>query len=299
MTQKMQVIRAVSKGMKRPKAISDHLEIVEPNVRRILGVGAKDGIFERVGRGVYVLTTKGQKLAYIYSGDAAETLERMADEGLKVDAVFLDPPYNSAAVRGGNRGIKFDTITPKEYRRIMEAIMRLLRTEDTPVYYMYSRAPSGWKQMQKYNEVMEEVGLKTIYEGNLFKLQKDGKTRCRNMRGDVIVPEAVVLMNQSGRFSETEQERSLEFSCIRPKGYQTEKPAEMLNSIVMQSTWEGDVILDPFAGSGVTGAEAVKANRVAILIDKSKSAIEEFILPRLKEAAANIQLPEQQLAFNF
>ena len=42
--------------------IAEKTKIKEPNVRRILGVGAKDGVFERVDKGVYVLKHNGQEL---------------------------------------------------------------------------------------------------------------------------------------------------------------------------------------------------------------------------------------------
>lgn len=55
--------------------ISKKTKILEPNVRRILGVGAKDGTFERVDKGVYVLKHKGKEHAYIQQGNALDVLE--------------------------------------------------------------------------------------------------------------------------------------------------------------------------------------------------------------------------------
>ena len=41
-------------------------------------------------------------------------------------------------------------------------------------------------------------------------------------------------------------------------------------------------MLDPFAGSGVTGAEAIKAGRQATLVDKSEKAVEDYIIPKIE-----------------
>jgi predicted transcriptional regulator of viral defense system len=40
--------------------IAKETKIKEPNIRRILGVGAKEGTFERVDKGVYVVRVGGQ-----------------------------------------------------------------------------------------------------------------------------------------------------------------------------------------------------------------------------------------------
>lgn len=41
----------------------------------------------------------------------------------------------------------------------------------------------------------------------------------------------------------------------------TQKPEYLLERIILASTEEGQVILDPFCGSGTTGVEAVKYGR--------------------------------------
>ncbi len=54
----------------------------------------------------------------------------------------------------------------------------------------------------------------------------------------------------------------------------TQKPLALINRIVLSSTNEGDVILDPFNGSGTTGVAAKLANRNYIGIDNNKEYIE-------------------------
>ena len=50
------------------------------------------------------------------------------------------------------------------------------------------------------------------------------------------------------------------------------------------TTEQGDTILDPFAGSGVTGAEAIRAGRKAYLIEKNEKVAEEVTKPRVENA---------------
>ena len=54
----------------------------------------------------------------------------------------------------------------------------------------------------------------------------------------------------------------------------TQKPEYLLEKIVLASTEEGQVILDPFCGSGTTGVEAVRFGRKFIGIDVSKEYLE-------------------------
>lgn len=47
----------------------------------------------------------------------------------------------------------------------------------------------------------------------------------------------------------------------------TQKPEYLLERIVLASTEEGQVVLDPFCGSGTTGVEAVRWSRKFIGIE--------------------------------
>ena len=54
----------------------------------------------------------------------------------------------------------------------------------------------------------------------------------------------------------------------------TQKPEYLLERIILASTEEGHIILDPFCGSGTTGVEAVKYGRKFIGIDVSEEYME-------------------------
>ena len=66
----------------------------------------------------------------------------------------------------------------------------------------------------------------------------------------------------------------------------TQKPEYLLERIILASTEEGQVVLDPFCGSGTTGSVALKHNRKFIGIDN----VEEYLQitqRRLEKAIAN------------
>ena len=54
----------------------------------------------------------------------------------------------------------------------------------------------------------------------------------------------------------------------------TQKPLNLLERIILASTNENDLILDPFCGSSTTGIVANKLNRRYIGIDNSKAYLE-------------------------
>ena len=57
-------------------------------------------------------------------------------------------------------------------------------------------------------------------------------------------------------------------------GYPTQKPLGILERIVRVHSEAGDVVLDPFAGSGTTGAAARRHGRGFVLVDESDDALE-------------------------
>ena len=56
--------------------------------------------------------------------------------------------------------------------------------------------------------------------------------------------------------------------------YPTQKPESLLERIINMSSDEGDVILDPVAGSGTAGVVALRLNRKYILFGINPDSIE-------------------------
>lgn len=57
-------------------------------------------------------------------------------------------------------------------------------------------------------------------------------------------------------------------------GYPTQKPLGILRRIVLASSGPGDLVLDPFAGSGTTGVACRELGRRFLLVDDQPQAIE-------------------------
>jgi len=59
--------------------------------------------------------------------------------------------------------------------------------------------------------------------------------------------------------------------------HNTQKPMDLLRRVILSSTKQNDIILDPFSGSGTTAAVAKELNRKFIGIDKDKKYVEASI----------------------
>ena len=58
------------------------------------------------------------------------------------------------------------------------------------------------------------------------------------------------------------------------KAHSTQKPEELLKRVILSSTKPGDIVLDPFFGTGTTGAVAKKLKRNFIGIEKETGYID-------------------------
>jgi modification methylase len=73
------------------------------------------------------------------------------------------------------------------------------------------------------------------------------------------------------------------------KLHNTQKPFSLVDRIVRGCSLPGDLVLDPFAGTGTTGEAALRLGRRFILVERERDYIEKGIRPRL--AAAEIESP--------
>jgi hypothetical protein len=172
-----------------------------------------------------------------------------------------------------------------EFKKAMESVPDLIKETDGHIYLMLSGAPSAQYDMLSYLNAMNDVGLSVVGEGEYKKLFKNGKP-VTNVRGKEASAERIFLFTKSGTAREGEKTLdNLNFRFVRPSGrnsYSTEKAPQLLSALISNSTFEGESVLDPFAGSGVTGAEAIKAGRQATLVDKSEKAVEDYIIPKIE-----------------
>ena len=117
--------------------------------------------------------------------------------------------------------------------------------------------PLGWMVSKKRIEEMERDGYIHFTEsGNIYRKYYADEFRGRQISN---------LWDDIPKLAAFADERL---------DYPTQKPLALLERIIRASSDEGDLILDPFCGSGTTMAAAQRLGRSAIGIDLSDEAIQ-------------------------
>ncbi len=247
------------------------------------------------------------KLNIIYNGDCIEILNNAIEEN-SIDLIFADPPYNLSGnalkwvgnKTGGDWNMvneNWDKIPDMEYLRftenwikgcykvlkksgsiyvassyhnLAEIIITLKRLKfkinNIITWYKTNAMPNMTKRVFTHSTEFVVWAVKgsgwtfnyeTAKEINPKK-QKDGKVK--QMRDLWEMP----LVQGKERI------RSIDGKALHP----TQKPEEMLKRIILTCSKEGDIVLDPFLGSGTTAFIAQRFGRKWIGIEKEKKYVE-------------------------
>lgn len=94
-----------------------------------------------------------------------------------------------------------------------------------------------------------------------------------------IVPNTWWDHEGAGHTDEAKKEVMALFPGAEP--FATPKPERLMLRIVSIATNPGDIVLDPFVGSGTTAAVAHKMRRRWVAIDRERSTVDKYAAPRL------------------
>ena len=216
--------------------------------------------------------------------DSCELLDQL--EQKSVDLVITDPAYESLEkhrAKGTTTRLKQSAASSNEWfpifrnDRFDELFEKLwvVMKPNTHLYMfcdqetMFVAKPIGerhgftfWKPLvwKKLGPIGMGYHYRALYEVILFF--EKGKRKLN----DLSIPDVLEAKRVRG-------------------GYPTEKPVDLLTTLVKQSSEPGEVVIDPFSGSGATGVAAVQQGRDYLGGDIKESAVERAIT-RLVEAGA-------------
>ena len=148
------------------------------------------------------------------------------------------------------------------YRRYGSQCQGFQKTHD--IILQYSKTDS-WI----WNQLFEPKSESTLKRFGPYKMQNtfngDKRTGAKALKNEICI--------------EREMRNVWEISIIAGQanervGYPTQKPIALLKRIIQASSNQGDIVLDPFAGSGTTLDAAQLLNRNWIGIDQEPQAIE-------------------------
>ena len=110
----------------------------------------------------------------------------------------------------------------------------------------------------------------------------------------------IFAVKEQGRKLNGKRERDiLHFDKTKCKNHPTEKPVDLLKYLIEKSTNEGDVVLDPFMGSGSTGVACKELNRnfIGIELDENYFDIAKERINNLESKGEIITDPHGDTVF--
>lgn len=199
-------------------------------------------------------------------GDSLEFINSLEDNS--IDAIITDPPYNISRDNNfqsmGREGIDFGE-WDKEFDLsswIELAAPKLKKGGNILIF-------NAWKNLGEIAATLESLGFEVK---DMIRWEKSNPMPRNRDRRFIVDYEVAVWAVKKGakwtfnRISDT-YDRPLIKSGLTPssekvgKGHPTQKPVAVMQWIVEHLTNEGDVVLDPFMGSGSTGVACSNLGR--------------------------------------
>lgn len=231
----------------------------------------------------------------LIKGDSLEVLKTIKPKS--VDMIFADPPYflsgDGISCSGGkmvsvNKGKWDKKVSLNEKHEFNKEWIRLCKevlTDNGTIWI------SGTlHNIYSIGMALEEEGFKILNNITWKKLNPPPNLSCRYFvhSTETIIWARKDLKNAHHKFNYTlmremnsgkQMKDVWETSLTKPSEkkcgkHPTQKPMELLEKIILSSTDKGDLILDPFNGSGTTGIVANNLGRKYIGIEKEKQYLD-------------------------
>lgn len=205
-------------------------------------------------------------------GDCLEIMNRLIEEGVIVDAIITDPPFNIARDNNfhtmGRQGIDFGEWDKEaDLLTWIDKGSQLLSKNGSMVIF------NDWKNLGDIARYAESKGL--VIKDMLRWEKSNPMPRNRDRRYITDFECAVWLTNKKAKWVFNRQDenyqRPLFKGALTSKnekvGHTTQKPEYLMEDILRIHTNENQLILDPFMGSGTTGVACKNLNRNFIGIE--------------------------------
>ena len=265
----------------------------------------------------------------LYNGDCLEVMDKLIEEGVKVDCILTDPPYGTTAC-------KWDSIIP--FNEMWERLNKLIKPNGAIVLFGSEPFSSAlrmsniknykydWKwdkvtggghlnakhrPMQRfedvivfsknkhlYNPQMEEL-TEEEYKKKISKIPKE-RYRISNSKLTGKRYDLPLLERNLEDYKKRYPSNILVYSknmkeCNNTRRvHPTQKPVDLLEYLVKTYTNENETVLDFTMGSGSTGVACVNTNRKFIGIELDKNYF-DIASKRIEEAFFNAQNKEGAL----
>lgn len=190
----------------------------------------------------------------IFNEDCLEGIEKLADDS--VDLICADPPYCVGTTSNGLKGSFLDNnlIVPffrqlfRQWRRVLKEGGHIYINTDWRTYpflypivnqYFIQRNLIVWKKANNIG-----AGNWYRYNHEFIIFATNGKSKREFLASERDIWDIDL--------------KEAHMSC---RAHQSQKPLELIEKMIKNSSHEGDVVLDCFMGSGTTAVACINTNR--------------------------------------
>ena len=260
-----------------------------------------------------VIDREGYKL---FKGDCLEVMDKLIEEGVKVDLILTDPPY-------GTTSCKWDSIIPLDemWKKLNKLIkldgaiclfgsepfsskLRMSNIKNYKYDWYWNKNNSGNILCAKYMplKLIENICIfsngKCPYNPQMIERTEKEEKEFISKRGKNYTPKKSDMFSgiKSGAFFHTSDTKYkypvnlLNFNARskecnnRIRVHPTQKPVDLLEYLIKTYTNEGDLVLDFTMGSGSTGVACMNLNRrfIGIELDEKYFKIAQERMENIK-----------------
>lgn len=230
-------------------------------------------------------------------GDTFETLKLLP--GNSIDLLIVDPPYNLAKDFNGNKFKKTSDDMYEEYTESWISLIAPLLKDNATIYVCcdWQSSPAIGRVLKKHFYLQNRItwqrekgrGALTNWKNGMEDIwfATKSKTYTFNVEDVKIRRKVIAPYKVDGKPKDWEETAQGNFRNTYPSNFwddisipywsmpentahPTQKPEKLLAKLILASSNPGDVILDPFLGSGSTSVTAKKLERHYIGIEQNE-----------------------------
>ena len=234
----------------------------------------------------------------LYHGDCLEIMDKLIEQGIKVDAIITDPPYGTTACKWDSV-ISFDEMWKRLNLLIKDngaivlfgsepfsSALRMSNIKNYKYDWIWEKPQGANFMLVKYQpyKVHENISVfnkhKYIPQMEKGSPYISGKGTSGEITGNVV---KIQTKNSGTRYPRSIQK----FSINKSKSFHpTQKPTELMEYLIRTYTDENDTVLDFTMGSGSTGVACMNTNRKFIGIELDEKYF-EIAKNRIEETLKN------------
>ncbi len=197
--------------------------------------------------------------------DCLVAMDRLIAEGVKVDAIITDPPYGMSFQSNYRKEKHNEIANDSSLEWVDDFIDKCYElSNDNTAHYMFS----SFHNIDIFKQSIERrFKLKNIL------VWEKNNTSMGDLKGDFAPKVEFVLFFHKGRrlINGKRDPNIFKFARTGNNLHPTEKPIDMMEYLISKFTDEGQVVLDPFMGSGTTGVACKNLGRDFIGIELDKT----------------------------